>query len=728
MIFVLLLVAGCTRAAPCESDSHDQNWPAALVSCGQAYAKSASPFDGIRLAVARFYHGEPDAAAALAATLVRGPRAGRALYLLGLVDNQLGHLEAAQVHLSTAAALHAMAGEHGELARDTMELAGVWRKKGQYRAGLAAASTSRTAALRAGDRKLEAYADFARADLLRRIGDRQAAERAMQAALEAAPDPATRAWILVEAGLVYIDQVQPALAAPALEEARAIATGKPDMRRVLVAAELNLAWIARHDQRFADAIDHLDAAAKAGVSHLNVIKERAQVDYERRQYDAAALELITTELIGLDAQWSWYVPYTLGLVEERRGHPEAAERAYRRAMAAVGRLRQGAGRHEPHVIASHRLPYHGLIGVLAGRGDWAEALAVVAALDADQLVAAQVAPGQMVPTGDLRPVPGSRGVEGDATAADGADDAGASGAPRAAVVTPELLRAWRDRDLVVLVRGGERMWRLDVRGGEVVGHDVGAPDALEELADRLDADPGDAEAAHGLLAAIVPDAPSDRPLDVLLVGRIARASLAALRSRRPLVRVLGLRGQAPSAERSDRVVVIGDPQGNLPSAADEARWVGRQLGVSPIIGRAATRSVLAQARGARLLHIAAHSTPAESGAFLVFADGAVTAADIAAVRPAPRFVVLASCGSAAARDEGGWGSLAAAFLGAGAEAVVATQTSVKDEAAAALVQRFYQLGGATRPVEALAAAQAELAGTMAVRDWATFTIVAAPPP
>ncbi|HSK05681.1 MAG TPA: CHAT domain-containing protein, partial [Kofleriaceae bacterium] len=159
----------------------------------------------------------------------------------------------------------------------------------------------------------------------------------------------------------------------------------------------------------------------------------------------------------------------------------------------------------------------------------------------------------------------------------------------------------------------------------------------------------------------------------------------------------------------------------------EAARLAVRLGARARIGGAATRAALAAAGGADLLHVSAHARLDADGAALVLADGPVTPLDIGRLRPAPRRVVLASCAGAAGTDDTGNGSLAHAFLDAGAEHVVATKWTIQDTDAARLVMAFYDAGGDRDPVSALAAAQRRLAGTLGVRTWASFEVFAARP-
>ncbi|HEU4537622.1 MAG TPA: CHAT domain-containing protein, partial [Polyangiaceae bacterium] len=285
-----------------------------------------------------------------------------------------------------------------------------------------------------------------------------------------------------------------------------------------------------------------------------------------------------------------------------------------------------------------------------------------------------------------------------------------------------------------------RLWRLEVVDGEIRGADVGPLEPLEAFAAALEADPDDREAARALGEAIVPASARGKTLDVLALGPVARAPLGALRhgdalvaASTPLARVLGLRpwSRPNAGERSANAVVLGDPLGNLPSAADEAARVAGLLGASPRLGPAADRAAIASAGGAALLHVASHAVETDDGPALRLADGPLTAPALASLGATARLVVLASCASAASRDGSGWGSLAAAFLGAGAEAVVATQWSVDDADAALVAEALYERDVGhdvfRDPTAALARARVRLEPKVPARAWAAFAVVRAPP-
>ena len=101
--------------------------------------------------------------------------------------------------------------------------------------------------------------------------------------------------------------------------------------------------------------------------------------------------------------------------------------------------------------------------------------------------------------------------------------------------------------------------------------------------------------------------------------------------------------------------------------------------------------------------------------------GRKRALEIAARRLAPSLVVLSTCIGAVPPRGDLAGSLAAAFVAAGADQVVATLRPVDDDGARELARRFYAAGGVDDPVRALADAQAALALTPNA-EWPQFAV------
>jgi CHAT domain-containing protein/tetratricopeptide (TPR) repeat protein len=166
--------------------------------------------------------------------------------------------------------------------------------------------------------------------------------------------------------------------------------------------------------------------------------------------------------------------------------------------------------------------------------------------------------------------------------------------------------------------------------------------------------------------------------------------------------------------------------GALPEARREGHAVARLLQdtqVAPrlLVGREASERALKSARldAVRVLHVAAHAVvdaEAPERSALVLApgaeeeDGILQPREIAELHLGGALVVLSSCRSASGAVLPGEGvlSLARAFFEAGARAVVASLWPLRDDEAAALVERFYaHLARGLSASAALRAAQLE---------------------
>jgi len=135
--------------------------------------------------------------------------------------------------------------------------------------------------------------------------------------------------------------------------------------------------------------------------------------------------------------------------------------------------------------------------------------------------------------------------------------------------------------------------------------------------------------------------------------------------------------------------------GRLPAAVEEARAVGRALGVEPVLEDAASRRALLTALATRdVVHVASHAAfradePLYAG--IEAADGMVTAMDLAQADVAARLVVLSGCETGASVVGGGdeLSGLTSTLLARGAACVVVTRWSVDDAAMGVLMTAFY---------------------------------------
>lgn len=191
-----------------------------------------------------------------------------------------------------------------------------------------------------------------------------------------------------------------------------------------------------------------------------------------------------------------------------------------------------------------------------------------------------------------------------------------------------------------------------------------------------------------------------------------------------------------------RALVVGDPSGDLPGAAAEARAVatvvGPRMPVRLLVGAEATSSAVAGLLPrAGLLHYAGHGVFAGAEGWesaLPLAEGSrLSIGDFLALAPAPRKIVLSGCDAARSAGETEGLGLAQALVAAGAEEVLAPVRPVSDALAARLAEALY--AGATGDLASDLASPGTLAvaARAALRrlreqdpagDWAAFRVLA----
>ena len=194
-------------------------------------------------------------------------------------------------------------------------------------------------------------------------------------------------------------------------------------------------------------------------------------------------------------------------------------------------------------------------------------------------------------------------------------------------------------------------------------------------------------------------------------------------------------------------LLVGDPWvkeatnlQQLPCAKEEVQMIGRILGITPLIGRQATKNeVLKQLSTVALVHIAAHGrmetgeialspNPTSASRLPVEEDFVLTMRDVSAVQVRARLVVLSCCHSARGeiKAEGVVG-IARAFLGAGARSVLVSLWAIDDEATLEFMKSFYlHLVKGKSTSEALNQAMKcmrESDEFSAVKYWAPFVLI-----
>lgn len=713
--------------------------------CLQRYRESGDERALYWAAKAHLYLGEIDDADKLAHRLSAGVLDGDSHEMLSYLALRQGRVREAQLQAILASAAHMAAGDRHGLANDAVSLSQAARRAGDFTAALAAANLALALARQQSDSHTEIRGYIARADALRRMGDARDAIGTLSTAIQRATTPCDLAWTRLKHALSLIDGDEEHLALPQLSQAEKD-NERCKSRDVSAQIAANQAWLLRKRDP-AGALARLDDLAGWGEEEADGLLLRGYLAADRGALDQAEDYLTKAETLDPPhADWPWEFACAHAELFEQRGGvlgDVLAEFHYRRSAAMVAALRTTAQTRSAFLVATHRGPYDGLISLLARNGDWRDALGVILDLDASDMLRAttveRVDHVRAVPEVTPEEVP-----------------------VRTVAVAPPpdvdaVLAAWRSRDLVIVMArsekqigaGNERVYRLRVRDGEVTGEDVGDANEARGWAATLFEKPGDRIAARALGKIIVPPDASERPLYVLAIGSLGKVPLAALRdedgslilARRPLVRVLALRTTRPESQGAGPPVVLADPRRNLPGAAIEGAVVAKALGPDARVSgsgsaRAATMAELWAGRSAGLLHVAGHVVVLGRWRVLPLADGEVDPTEILQRGLAPRIAVLASCGSAAATDEEGWGSIAAALLEAGTATVIATDRSVEDTTTLAVMNTFYaQPDWSTDPARALARVQLAFdaagagaaVGAAASQTWAAFSVLGRAP-
>jgi CHAT domain-containing protein/tetratricopeptide (TPR) repeat protein len=165
----------------------------------------------------------------------------------------------------------------------------------------------------------------------------------------------------------------------------------------------------------------------------------------------------------------------------------------------------------------------------------------------------------------------------------------------------------------------------------------------------------------------------------------------------PVCQALPRADRVASADRPTPplALVLGDPSGDLPYAAEEARAAASHLGVEPLIGAAATRRALLEApEGHAVIHVACHGEfnaedPLLSG--IQLADGLVTVQDILEHSFDSGLLVLSGCvtGLGERRPGDELVGLAQAAATARVPSVITTLWETFDYSSCLFFERFY---------------------------------------
>lgn len=741
--------ASVAHERDCAAVAHQDPVDIAIRICRAEYKQTGEPRTGARLAfVLNKYKTDVEEARRLATKLLTTSARPDALQVLGNIALHDGNFDEALAEVMEARWLHLFAQDRLELARDDGLLVSIREGRSEFAEALRVADECITVSTEVSDSDQKCHCHLAAVRTLVATGYFAAAELELGRSKPSTED--LRIELEYQWGNFLQETEQPALAILKFESVlRDGALAGDDGRRLMT--EQNLAYALAELGRLPEARQHLGNAAQL---------DRKQEQKVERTWTAAQLaykagDLATASSLcegydnirgvvdhsdesgdSLDPDDRIQFETLCARIELDRGDPQGVERWTRLGIDDAEHVRgaQSSLELRPRVLTKRRAPYEIRFTMFAHRGN-AEAAAMVfdqwqgrAVEDAlarpslatvDRLTIAD----QITKLGDwVR-------VITNAPFARNADEA-------------SVLGTMSQIDLLALIVADGDVWRLTASHGPPRLSRVGAYEQLKPRLDRFRGHPlrSVAEAAD-LGALLVPDEvfrPTDAVLHVVLDERLATLPVAALSHGatrlgvvRPITRQLRLpETRCTPASPTEPAIVLGDPDGTLPEAREEAVDVAQMLHTTAAIGAAATRAAVFAAGDAAVLHIATHAESNIDGAVLHVADGTVSALEVAAHRIGPALVVLSQCDAATSSqydDANGFDLMsrpAAGFLAAGSQHVVTALRSVSDVGAREVIMRFYHAldaSGIADPARALWVAQKALSKG-SNETWPYFTV------
>jgi tetratricopeptide (TPR) repeat protein len=716
--------------------------------CEREYQRTQDPTTGVHLADALSKTGnKADRAAArqVATELLDTPARSDALYILGKIARDEDNNDDALTALNEAQALHRLEQRPYQLARDDGVLAMVHTDRSEFAEALRLIDECIMQARLADDTDLQCYCHLAAAKALIRVGYWGAVERELETAKSLVACEKRRSDLEYQYASFEQDSRNHARAITGFK--KALQYGKDSQSTPwVITTESNLAYSLAENGNLQEALQYLDHATHLDSDHQ---KERArtwaaaQIAY--RQHDLGGAATLTEKFFKLLGPDDSAAPddrddridaAVLGArVELERSDLKRAEFWAEQGVEEAEHVReQSVLELRPWVLEKRRAPYELLFTALA-RSQQIEEAAM--AFDAWQGRTVQDALATPRPPASLS----FRGIADQVTRLDA----------WLQVASPALFAPNHDKAAVLHTMQGIDLLALIVADGDVwslvANHGPPRLSKIKPLAEILNlvedfrGHPTDLKLASDLGALLLPDdafRKTHEVLHVLVDGQLGQSGegggfgglpVAALRhggtpliAMRPIVRLLRLpETRCVHVIRTGHATVIGAPGPRIPDALAEAEQVAGLLRTTSKIGPAATKEALFAAKNDSVLHIAAHGTMGMDGASLELVDGEVPALAIWAHRVAPSLAVLSACDAVTANDSELAGSLAAGFLGAGSQHVVATLRSISDSGALEISTRFYGEGGVADPARALAIVQSALANTSNT-DWPNVAV------
>jgi tetratricopeptide (TPR) repeat protein len=708
----------------------------AVEVCQRAFRRTQDASTGVRLANALYARNEPGAARRLAILQLATSARSDALYLLGRIAYEEDRYEHASAMLELARILHHSEGEPRKLALDNGLLASVRTDLGEFGEALRLLDECITKMHELQDRSVEIYCRLAAVRTLVRVGYFEATAHEMEAAKPLASSEDEHIDLDNQRGNIAQETGAHPLAVEIFKTVLGRSERSTNTIRT-INANLNIAYSLAELGQVDEAQRYVDNAAIHDTDNMRE-KERAwasaQIAYRQGELIRASLltekyfDLLDPKVTGdLDDQID--VAVLAARIELDRNDLGSARRWAERAVKLAERVRGAQSELElrPWVLAKRRVAHELLFTALARDGQVEDAVLVFNEWQGRTVQDALSRPRPAAPTD--RAGIANQISELSRWLSAVSHSAFARRADRDAV-----LSTLRKIDLVALIVANDDVWLLSANHGPPR---LSRLATLTEIEARIglfrDSPTASEQLASALGRLLLPKDVFRRTRDtlhVLVDSRLGALPVPALRrgntpliQLRPVARVLRLpETHCVHVSRSGHATVLAAPKGNLLNARIEGELVAQQLRTTSKAGIAATRAALFAAASDSVLHIAGHGVLNIDAAAIPLEDGDVSALEISARQVAPSLVVLSACNAATSPDLELAGSLAAGFLAAGSQHVLATLHSVSDAGAREVSTRFYAESGVADPARALAAVQSALAEKSDNTDWPHFTV------
>lgn len=710
----------------------------AVSLCQAAYQRTHAPATGALLANALYKSGDRKQAGQVAAGLRETSARADAFFVLGKIADKEKRYDDATTALREAQRLHRLEHRSAPLAADDGVLAMLLTKHNQFAEALELIDECIMQAQLADDRELQCYCHLAAAKALIHVGHASAAHDEIKVATPLATTDLLRSDLAYQGASAEQESGSDAQAIVGFQSAlhyrySSGISGDPSW---IFTTERNLAYSLAERGKLDDASRQLERAALLDPDHEDSTDQAwtaAEIAYQRGDpTSAAALVEKYFELDGPDDNADDLddrinVAALGARIELGRNNMEPAARWAQRGICLAERIRhsQSVTELRPWILDRRRLPYELRFAALA-RGQHVEEAAMVFDDWQGRTVQDWLATPRPIGSIDYR------GVAAQVRRLDRWLQAASRAAFARSADRDAVLDTMQRTDLLALIVADDELWSLVASHGRPRLTKIGPWREIKERVSAFSGQPTDRQLASELGQLLVPDdlfRETSEVLHVLLDSQLQGLPVAALRhggapliALRPITRVLRLpetRCVPATHARRATVLAVADP--GIPLAPAEGAVVAALLHTTSQTGAAATRDALLAAGGADVLHVAAHGVIGDDGVALQLADGHVFAAELPARHLGPPLVVLTACDAASSRVPELAGSLAAGFLAAGSQHVVATLRQISDASALQISANFYRYGGVSDPAHALARVQAELARTTN-EDWPNMVV------